>query len=103
MEYLLGKKLDGPVDSMESFRILKESENSWSAFKLETTPAEYESIELLWDIYQSNLEVVKGGAHKLQALAADLNSRIPLKGSDANEVTWAFLHGTLVTAQVILG
>jgi len=92
MAYFLEHPDDNANETLEEFRTLKDSEGMWSAFKRETTAAETRALELMWDIYQCHLEVVKGKADTLESLADTLEVRIQFGNLDGPEVNWENLH-----------
>lgn len=85
------------MDKMDTFRSMRSSNELWNTFKQETTPAEFATTELIWEVYecrsQANLD-------RIQILADTLEGRIPLDGLDANDVSWEALHATLLTLRV---
>ena len=89
-----------PMDNMDAFRSLRSSERVWEEFRRESTTAEFTTMELIWDVYECQYDIVQGKAEKLQTLADKLSERIPFDGLEASDVTWEVLHATLLTVRV---
>jgi hypothetical protein len=85
--------------NMDELRVLRS--NSWEVFKEETTPAEFTAIDLLWEVYECQTEVLQGKTEKLKVLEESLPERIPFDGIDMNDMTWDIPHSSLLTAQVV--
>jgi hypothetical protein len=79
------------VHTQETVAILKE----------ETTPAEFNAMQLVWDIQESQSEMFKGKVEKLETLAKGLSDRIPFE-SETADMTWEILHSAMITAEVFL-
>lgn len=97
MEFL-EHQFDSPFDGMEDLR--NGSNQVWKAFKLESTPAEFATMELIWEAFECRSDIVQGNWDKLQILAISLDKRIPFDGLDANDISWEALHATLLTVRV---
>ena len=82
---------------MDTFRSMRSSNEVWNTFKQETTPAEFATTELIWEVYECRSEP---SSDRLQILADSLGERIPFDGLDANDVSWETLHATLLTVRV---
>ena len=89
-----------PMDNMNPFRQLKSSKEVWDTFKQESTPAEFSTTELIWEIYESRNELFQNKTDKLRHLAATLSSKIPFDGLDTRDITWESLHATSLTVRV---
>ena len=100
MLQLLEQPPDSPKDAMDDFRKLISSDEIWNAFKNEATSAEFQSVELIWDVYECRREIDQGKSDKLQILGDNLHERIPFDGLDVNDVSWEVLHATLLTVRV---
>ena len=82
---------------MDTFRSMRLSNEVWNTFKQETTPAEFATTELIWEVYECRSEL---SSDRLQILADSLGERIPFDGLDTNDVSWETLHATLLTVRV---
>lgn len=97
MLYFLEHQSDEPIDRMDSFRSMKLSEEVWNTFKQQTTPAEFATTELIWEIYECQSQT---NSDRIKILAKSLGGRIPFNGLDANDISWEALHATLLTVRV---
>lgn len=91
----------GTLDSLESFRLLRLSDETWNAVKQETTAAELAMTELIWEIYNSHLDVLNGSTDRLLRLSEILKTKLPLEGLDTEDVSWEAVHATVTTLQVV--
>lgn len=98
MLYFLEHQSDeSPMDKMDTFRSMRSSNELWNTFKQETTPAEFATTELIWEVYECRSQT---SLDRIQILADSLGGRIPFDGLDANDVSWETLHATLLTLRV---
>ena len=97
--YLEHQPPESPNDNMDAFRSLRDSKEVWNAFKQESTPAEYATVELIWEAYECRCQLT---SDKVQILAESLPERISFDGLEADDISWEPLHATLLTVRVIL-
>jgi len=100
MAYSLENKIEIEKDPMPEFCSLKASEQTWGALKEEITGTEFTTLELTWEAYQCQLDVVKGDAEKLQSLAERLHDQLTFEGLGVRDLSWETLHTALLTVQV---
>jgi hypothetical protein len=98
MLYFLEHQSDeSSMDKMDTFRSIRSSNELWNTFKQETTPAEFATTELIWEVYECRSQT---SPDRIQTLADSLGERIPFDGLDASDVSWEGLHATLLTVRV---
>jgi predicted DNA-binding ribbon-helix-helix protein len=100
LENLVNKP--GTLESLESFRLLKLSDETWNSVKQETTAAEFTMAELIWELYESHVDVLNGATDKLLGLSEILKNKLPLEGLDTKDVSWEAVHATVTTLQVVV-
>lgn len=97
MLYFLEHRSDEPIDRMDTFRSMRSSKEVWNTFKQETTPAEFATTELIWEIYECQTQT---NSDRIQILADTLGERIPFNGLDVSDISWEALHAILLTVRV---
>src|SRR5579859_1251389 len=84
----------------DPLRLIRESQDDWNVFKAETTSAEHEQAEIVWDIYQCQTDVLDGNYELMEHFAKNLRGRIPFEGLENQDVNWETLHSVNLTIQV---
>jgi hypothetical protein len=68
--------------------------------KKECTPAEFEYLTLLWEIYEARREMEQGKNEAVEAINETLAKRIPFPGIEQTGVSWEIVHASQLTLRV---
>ena len=93
--------LPAPGRDIEAFRRIRSAPESWSTVKKECTPAEFEYLTLLWEIYEARQEMEDGKDDAVKTIAETLAKQIPFAGIEQTGVSWELVHASQLMLRVL--
>ena len=94
---------DAPLKAMEAFETMGSSNEIWEELKEESTLAEFQTMRVIWDVYQCRKDLLQDKFERLQKLVILLGEIFPLyRGEASNDAPCEIIHASFLTVRVSL-